>query len=503
MQYLSLLFIVFTIIVVYKNPKNQTSWFIGLVILGWFLSPYGFILYLDRDNIYSLFINRYFNLPYSWWNQIDLMNLERINLIRLMNFGILLFVYAFASFSIAFTRNDDRKNIRLYLLLIIAPLFELFIYDPLAYKKIYLILTTGNPSILTATQFNTLSKFIYDLTRFANILYLLGALTLLIIYLKKQTQIPFIRNFTAFVLVGFIPIIVLFLLTFWWAPNELMTVSAIANYVSFNVVDLSQKYWLFFIFRYFLIIAVPLILYASWKYSSSEVNYRKQENLITKSINVAHLGARVFSHALKNQIISIQGEAEYLQSKLQGQGDLLESIRTIQGACDETLQRLNELYDRFRIIDLELRPAELVIPVNEALQGLARTIPTNIQLQYEYPPENPAVYLDSKHLKEAIVVILNNALEAIGGKEGHITVVIRNIDNWSIIEISDTGAGISKEQQKHIFEPFYTTKSSSKNWGIGLSYVHKIVTAHNGKIFVDSQPGQGSTFKLIFPSIRS
>jgi signal transduction histidine kinase len=502
LYYLSLLFIAFTLMVVYKNPKSRTSWFICLVILGWFCSPYGFVLYLDKNNIYSLFINRYFNLPYSWWNQIALMNVAQVNLIRVMNFGILLFVYAFACYAIAFTcAGHDRKNLKRYMLLLLVPILEMVIYDPVAYKKIYLLLIAGDPPLLSFHQFDTVIKVVYDVTRFVNIGYLLGAVALLVNYLNHRTHIPFVRNYTAFVLLGFIPVITLFLLTFFWAPKELMAVSALADYVSFNVVDLSEKDWLFLILRYFGFIAFPIIIYATWKLSAVEAYYRKQESHITKSINIAHLGARVFSHALKNQLISIQGEAEYLQSKLQGQEDLLESAQTILSTCDQVIERLNELYDRFKSIDVDLRPAGLITPVSEAVQSFQRTLPPRIAFDYAFPEVNPAVFLDYKHLKEAITVILNNALDAIGQGEGSITVRITNHDNWSVIAIADTGVGMTPEQQKHVFEPFYTTKSSSRNWGIGLSYVHKIILAHHGKIFVESAPGQGSTFTIILPVI--
>ncbi len=504
MYYLSLLFIVFTFMVVYKNPKSRTSWFICLVILGWFCSPYGFVLYLDKNNIYSLFINRYFNLPYSWWNQIALMNVDQVNLIRVMNFGIMLFVYAFACYAIAFTcAGHDHKNFKRYILLLLVPILEMVIYDPVAYKKIYLLLICGDPALLSFNQFDTLIKIVYNLTRFINIGYLLGAVALLVNYLNHRTHIPFIRNYTAFVLLGFIPVIILFLLTFSWAPKELMAVSALADYVSFNVVDLSQKDWLFLILRYFGLVAFPIIIYATWKLSAVEAYYRKQESHITKSINIAHLGARVFSHALKNQLISIQGETEYLEGKLRdgNQADLLESVRTIQSTCDQMIERLNELYDRFKSIDVDLRPTGLVGPINEAVQRFRRMLPSAVTFLYEYPQDNPSVFLDHKHFKEAITVILNNALDAIGAGNGAITVRITYLDNWGVVEIADTGVGMDAEQQKHVFEPFYTTKSSSRNWGIGLSYVHKIVLAHNGRIFVESAPGQGSTFKIVVPVI--
>ena len=502
MLFLSVLFVFFTLIMVYKNPKSRTSWFICLVMLGWFFSPYGFILYLGKQNFYYLLVNRYFNLSYSWWNRLALMDVHQVNIIRLMNFGIMLFVYAFLCYAIAFTyAKHDRKNIKLYIMLAILPCIQLLIYDPIIYKKIYLFFCTGNHPLLSYAQFDFIIKIIYNATLLVNIGYLLTSILLLTLYLARRTHIPFIRNYTLFVLLGFIPIITIFLFTFSLAPKQLITVSAIADYVSFNVVDLSKNQLLFLVFRYLVILAFCMIMYATWKFGTMEAFYLNQNAHITKSIKTAHLGARIFSHALKNQLISIQGESEYLENRLQDNEALYQSAHSITTTCNDVIERLNELYDRFNIIDIDLSPTELARPVKEVIDGFSRILPPNIALQQEYEEAVPPAFIDCSHLKEVLKVLLNNAREAIGSDNGTVSINLSVEDNWSIIRISDTGIGMSQQQLKHIFEPFYTTKSSAKNWGIGLSYVHKIVSAHNGKIFAESKPGKGSTFKIILPVI--
>jgi len=67
------------------------------------------------------------------------------------------------------------------------------------------------------------------------------------------------------------------------------------------------------------------------------------------------------------------------------------------------------------------------------------------------------------------------------------------------ITISDTGGGISKEDQKDIFEPFFTTKAEGRGIGLGLSVVYGIITNHNGSIEVESEVGKGSSFKVLLP----
>jgi CheY-like chemotaxis protein len=73
--------------------------------------------------------------------------------------------------------------------------------------------------------------------------------------------------------------------------------------------------------------------------------------------------------------------------------------------------------------------------------------------------------------------------------------------SYALIEVSDTGTGIEKDEIGHIFEPFYTTKETGKGTGLGLAIVYGIITKHNGYINVSSEPGQGTTFKIYLPLI--
>ena len=125
----------------------------------------------------------------------------------------------------------------------------------------------------------------------------------------------------------------------------------------------------------------------------------------------------------------------------------------------------------------------------------------SIVLHREIVTNLPSVLGDAGRLTEVFVNLLNNAVDAMpsGG-----TLFVRVFptdepDSDVRVEVSDTGCGIPSEDLTRIFDPFFTTKEPGKGTGLGLSISHGIVKDHNGQIWAQSQPGQGTTFVLTFP----
>lgn len=116
--------------------------------------------------------------------------------------------------------------------------------------------------------------------------------------------------------------------------------------------------------------------------------------------------------------------------------------------------------------------------------------------------EIAVLYVDRRYLKEALSNLISNAMEAMP-QGGTLTVsldeTIVNGKGYASITVADTGAGIAKEQMGMIFEPFFSTKVTKAETGLGLPIARKMVEAHGGFIKVDSEPGKGSTFGLYFP----
>lgn len=130
-----------------------------------------------------------------------------------------------------------------------------------------------------------------------------------------------------------------------------------------------------------------------------------------------------------------------------------------------------------------------------------------VMLEKDLADNLPLVMLDRQQIKQVLLNLFLNALDAIGEEGGRLIVKTHRLtkpngDSWAQVEVADTGCGISAEDLDHIFDPFYTTKHESEEregTGLGLTIVHQIIQEHGGYIEVDSEIGRGTTFFVNLP----
>ena len=125
-----------------------------------------------------------------------------------------------------------------------------------------------------------------------------------------------------------------------------------------------------------------------------------------------------------------------------------------------------------------------------------------LEVRRELAPDLPEVEANGEQLIQVFMALMLNAMDAMETR-GTLTVrTARNPERADevCIAFSDTGAGIPRQDMQKIFEPFYTTKPQGRGTGLGLSICYAIVAEHGGRIEVDSQLGEGSTFKVLLPA---
>ena len=171
---------------------------------------------------------------------------------------------------------------------------------------------------------------------------------------------------------------------------------------------------------------------------------------------------------------------------------------------DKDVKRLQLIADRFSKIGSlpEAVPVSLSEVLDHVIDYMDRRTSKTIQLKKVFPADDIIIRLNASLFEWVIENLCKNAVDAMGGESGTITLRVETVGERVIVEVSDTGKGIKKKDLRNVFRPGFTTKS--RGWGLGLSLAKRIVEEyHNGKIFVkSSELGKGTTFRIELKSSK-
>jgi two-component system sensor kinase FixL len=225
---------------------------------------------------------------------------------------------------------------------------------------------------------------------------------------------------------------------------------------------------------------------------------RQMERKILQSERLAAVGQAVahVAHEIKNPLMIIGGFTSQIRSIMEREKD----INKIDMVLDEVarLERLiANLGDFTKEYKLVMRPAELNSVVGDVLNIMAGIYDEErYRFERQLSSDITEISCDPDKLKQVFINIISNGTEAMPSG-GVISIKTEKITGGVEISISDEGRGMTNEELKEIFEPFYTTRE--KGTGLGLAISYKIVQAHNGDIWAVSEPGKGTTFFVQIP----
>ncbi|MBF0495605.1 MAG: PAS domain S-box protein [Deltaproteobacteria bacterium] len=223
------------------------------------------------------------------------------------------------------------------------------------------------------------------------------------------------------------------------------------------------------------------------------------------------------AHELKNKLTSILGNSDYL-TMLTDNEEILESAREIKKSVDESVQKIDGLLAFSLEQELKQEPVNLNETISEVARDLRTKLDNSVDLVMLYEEGIDPVFADPTLIRQSIMNLALNSIDALSKKgEGTLTISTENIAitgglcggvaearprKFVAVSVADTGAGIDPEIIHHIFEPFYTSKGFG-GIGMGLSFGYGVVRQHGGWIEVESQVGQGTTFKVYLPAYEA
>ncbi|HXD34680.1 MAG TPA: ATP-binding protein [Pyrinomonadaceae bacterium] len=243
----------------------------------------------------------------------------------------------------------------------------------------------------------------------------------------------------------------------------------------------------------------------------AEAQVLQQAAELQRAAQLSFVGelAAGLAHEIKNPLAGIQGAVDILirrRDKNDPEREALEGMRHEVVRIDSTVRALLERA-RPRLVSVRTTSLGEIVgrAVNLARGQLVTTSNQGVSVEFDCPEDPITIPIDPLQIEDAVLNLIINAIES-SGTEGRVRVSIYraqdfrldDIEDEVIIEVSDTGRGISPEDLTRIFNPFFTTRREGT--GLGLPAVRRIARAHGGRVEVTSTPGEGSTFTIHLPA---
>ncbi|MDB4264806.1 ATP-binding protein, partial [bacterium] len=269
------------------------------------------------------------------------------------------------------------------------------------------------------------------------------------------------------------------------------------------------------------VLIIVIIAMAIWITTSKLINKaqdeaEKHEELQLQFLHASKLAsvgelATGVAHEINNPLAIIMASSGVIRDMVDPEFDLdgsPENIRKELDNVDTAILRARgitrQLLDYGRKNPPRPVPCNLNQILDEVLSGFKeRELEVaNIEIIRNYSPDLPKVMIDPDQISQVFLNLINNAGDAITGS-GSITIATTSNEKDIRVTVTDTGRGMTFDQTKKIFDPFYTSKEVGKGTGLGLSVSLSIVKSMDGSIDVQSMPDAGSSFTVVLPVSKS
>ena len=239
---------------------------------------------------------------------------------------------------------------------------------------------------------------------------------------------------------------------------------------------------------------------------TERIDLESQLSQAEKMSSIGLLAAGV-AHEVNTPLAVISSYAQMLMKQANGDEKVSNLLEKITRQTFRASEIVNNLLNFSRTSSTEFSDINVNKIIAETITLLEHQFKTShIKLETDLDVNLPLIYGNPGKLQQVFLNLFVNAKDAMAGSGG--TLSIRTaVNNGVSIIVSDTGAGIAPEHISKIYDPFFTTKTApregqSRGTGLGLSVTYGIIQEHAGKIRVESNPGQGTSFYLEFPLIR-
>lgn len=495
MLVLVMLLMVISTIIVVSRRRDILSIFL-MALMGSFVIMFsGAIIYIAKVGGYSRLQRTFlFLIPqFQTWLQYIPIPLGRLG--YLVAIGRSLFPYFLLLIAFEYSMIErvkrNHKVLRVWALLV-PVLFLVYYYPPvfklIVDKRFWVIILMRNIGLWWIG------------------LYVFIALSLLV-FEYMSISIPFYRKRFRFIVLSLISITILYGMYAIQDPGQIYNMH-ISEYIrigslSYIKISLNNYGWIALALTtiFFVILGTSSLIH----HTQIQRNEDLEDIIIQRKFNASSLGTTVFIHSIKNHLLSSRVLHKRLEQEFEKSNpsveDLQEQVERLKEINEGMISRMDDLYDTVKSDTLTLKPHPLKEIIIMAIARFKQKYP-NQEIIVAIDSINEILLADISHLSEAIYNLLTNAYEStliIDKGKSVVEILVHEEGLYTIIEIKDNGSGISNSKSMKIYEPFFTTKNTNSNWGMGLYYVRRIVKGHVGKLKIESIKDQGTSFFIMLP----
>ena len=236
--------------------------------------------------------------------------------------------------------------------------------------------------------------------------------------------------------------------------------------------------------------------------------------LETQKLESLGVMAGGIAHDFNNLLVAIMGNAGLATMELADDSPAQVYLREIETASQRAADLARQMLaysGKGKFIVSWANLSELVEEMGNLLRA---SLPRKVHVRYQLAPQLPHIQCDTTQIRQVVMNLVINAAESIGDREGVVTVTTGEVEVMSakraisgealkpgrhvFLDVQDSGSGMDEATRARIFEPFFTTKFTGR--GLGLAAVQGIARGHSGAIRVESEPGVGTTFRLLLPA---
>jgi len=249
----------------------------------------------------------------------------------------------------------------------------------------------------------------------------------------------------------------------------------------------------------FMIYSLSVALLCTFMYGVLGVKLRFEHDPMESTMRAVSTGTTMLNHTIKNEIGKIAISTENLRNLLpESNEQSKQHMQIITNSSNHMLEMINRIHSQIKDISLKEQPVQLDQLIEKVIfqhEGLLKNKGITISTKYEF---RPIIQCDPIHINEAFGNLLMNASDAMPNG-GAIEVRLATYKNGAELSVQDNGIGIAEEKLSQVFDPFYSSGKSGRNFGLGLSYVYNVMQKSGAKVILTSQEGFGTRAAFVWP----